>query len=300
MKNLVFALLFLFLLFSGFSDNQIWVKAKMPVNVHAGDRFTVELTINKLDLQNFAEFKQTLPAGFTAFEKQSGNAGFSFKNQTVKFSWVRLPRSPLVTISYDVLVKEDVKGQFSLPGQFTYIYKNQRGTAQIENDKINVFSKGERFVNNNNQTENTGLNFPPKDAKAIQCIRIRPQFLPKYNAYTVTLLVSMGNIQGKSKIEEIIPDGYIASLIETKGGTFTFDNNKVEIIWNKIPASTNIEISYKLVPKSSKSPRLAISGRFIYISNGMDFSVPIQETEREMLNKTNDPNKSDVYNYFNN
>jgi hypothetical protein len=299
MKNLVFVLLFLFLLLSGFSDTQIWVRAKMPINVYAGDRFTVEITINKLDLQNFAEFKQTLPVGFTAIEKQSGSANFSFKNQTVKFSWVRLPRTQLVNISYDLLVNENIKGQFTLPGQFTYIYKNQRGTAQILNDKIYVYSKGERN-NSSNQVQNYNLNFPPKDVKTIQCLRLKPQFSVKYNTYTVTLFVSTGDIQGKFKIEEIIPNGYTASLIDTKGGLFTFDNNKVEIIWNKLPVSKNYEITYKLVPKPNISSRLLISGKLIYISNGIDYNVPIQETERELLNKPIDPNKSDVYNYFNN
>jgi len=305
MKKCAFSLLFAFLLLSGFTDNQVWVKAKMPNNVYAGDRFTVEITINKLDLQNFAEYKQSLPDGFTAIEKQSGAANFSFKKQVVKFTWVRLPRVPVIVLTYDVLVNENIKGQFSIPGQFTYIYNNQRGTVQLSNDKINVYIKGERFNNNNNisnnQTVSDNFTFPPKDPGKVQCLRLRPEYSVKFNSYLVTLLVSLGNIQGKSKIEEYIPSGFTASMIDCKGALFTFDNNKVEMIWNKMPAQKNFEISYKIVPNPNNSTRLILTGRMVYISDGISYTLPIQETERSMLNKTsgNEPNKTDIYNYFN-
>jgi hypothetical protein len=143
--KIIIALLFSSILFTGFSDNQVWVKAKMPLDVYSGDKFTVEITINKLDLQHFAEFRQKLPNGFIAKGKQMGESDFSFKEQTVKFTWLRLPREQQIIISYEVQLNENIKGQFSLPGQFTYIYKNQRGTADLQDYKINVFTKGDSF-----------------------------------------------------------------------------------------------------------------------------------------------------------
>jgi hypothetical protein len=297
MKKIYLALFLSFLLFSGFTDNQIWVRARMPFNVHAGDKFTIEITINKLDLQHFADFKQKLPEGFLAMERQSGGADFNFSNQVVKFTWLRLPRVPTITLSYDVIVKENVKGQFTLPGQFTYIYKNQRGTAILNDDKINVYPKGVAF-SDNSQIQAGNLSFPPKDPRIVQCLRLKPTYSQRDNAMIVKLLVSSGSIPSAAKIEEIIPAGYFPGLIDSKNATFTFENNKVEFIWKKMPDQKNFEISYKLVPLKANTPIPVISGRLLYFSQGKDYPVPIYEIEPEMLNNNNNKDKNEIYDFF--
>jgi len=144
MKWIFIAHLYYFL-FTGYTNQQVWVKAKMPEKVYAGDKFTIEITINKLDLQHFAEYKQVLPAGFVPKVKKSGGADYSFKNNTVKYTWLRLPPEQKVTVSYEVQINENIKGKYTLPGQFVYFYKNQRGNATINENMIQVFSKGEKL-----------------------------------------------------------------------------------------------------------------------------------------------------------
>jgi len=299
MNKLILGLLFSFFVLSGFQDNQIWIKAKMPYNVHAGDKFTVEITINKLDLQHFAELKQKLPAGFRAIEKQSGAADFSFSDQMVKFTWLRLPRSPQITISYDVWVDANLKGDFSMPAQFTYIYKNQRGTANLAQDKIRVYARGEVFSYTDNQV-NSDINFPPKNALKVQCLRIKPTYDQTQNALVVKLLVSRGAIQSAAKIEEKIPVGFIATLIDGKGATFSFENNKAEFIWKRMPDDRNFEISYRLTSLRSNPAPPSITGNLVYLSTGSLQSTPIIEVEANRLNKsTENMNKEDVMNFFN-
>lgn len=273
----------------------------MPANIHAGDKFTIEITVNKLDLQHFAELKQKLPNGFKAIEKQSGDAQFSFKDQTVKFTWVRLPRAPQFTLSYDVVVDATIKGNFSLPAQFTYIYKNQRGTATLDNDKIKVYAKGETFINNQNVVGNE-LSYPPKNTSLVQCLRIKPYYSKESKGFIVKLLVSRGNIQSAAKIEEKIPVGYNAQLVEGKTATFTFENNKVEFIWKKMPAEKNFEITYKLLPNKVNPQLPVINGNFnYYLVGGSIQSTEIKEVDQNNLNKAAEPDfdKKEVMNFFN-
>ncbi|RLD65518.1 MAG: hypothetical protein DRI95_08510 [Bacteroidetes bacterium] len=138
MKLLIIATITTILAFSGISDKQVSVHAKFPPSVYSGDRFTIEITINKMDLKHFAEFSQKLPKGFTAIKKNSQSADFYFHKQFVKLVWLRLPRQAKFTVSYDIIVNASVKGVYKLPGQFTYIYNNQRGNVYLNDLEITV------------------------------------------------------------------------------------------------------------------------------------------------------------------
>jgi hypothetical protein len=301
MKSTFFVLIGAFFLFSGFTDNQIWVRAKMPFSVFAGDRFTVEITINKLDLQQFAEFKQTLPAGFNAIQKEPGKADFSFKNQVVKFTWIRLPREPRITISYDILIGENIKGQFKLPGEFVYIYKNQRGTAVLANDVINVSAKGEAIINTISPDNENNVYFPPKNPQKIQCIRIKPTLTQSQDAYIVRLLISRSNILGRLKIEEIIPEGYTVSIIDIQKATFAIDKKRVEFNWSKMPDQRDFEIRYRLTPKARNMLPPVLSGQMVYFSGGQQFFIPVIELAPEKLNPPdNQRTNSPIHDFFRN
>jgi len=304
MNKLIIGFIFSFFAISGIQDDQIWIKAKIPYNVHAGDRFTIEITVNKLDLQHFAELKQKLPKGFRAIEDQSGAADFSFRDQIVKFTWLRLPRSPQLTISYDIVVGIGLKGEFNLPTQFTYIYKNQRGTTNLKDDRIRVYAPGEVFSytpreENNNNINKNGISFPPKNPLLVQCLRIKPAFANGQKNLIVKLLVSRGTIQSAARIEENIPFGYSASLIDSKGATFSFDNNKVEFIWKKMPRNKNFEISYRLSPVSVNVQSPNITGEFAYFNGGSLQTTVIQQVDNNLKKTAEDVNKSDVMNFFN-
>lgn len=240
----------------------------------------IEVIINKMDLQHFAEFKQTLPEGFSAIEANSGSADFSFKDQQVKFTWLRLPREPKITVSYKIQVSEHAKGKFKLPGQFIYIYKNQRGIAGLENDIIHVFPKGQGFISKSGQNVQN-LSFPPNDPKKIQCLRLKPVYSQEDNTFLVKLLVSTGSLTGASRIEEILPDKYTATAIETGGANFTFDNNKAIFTWKKKPSKKNFEIIYRVSSVNRHTSGIFISGNFYYFSDGKAVSQPVYDFEQQ-------------------
>ena len=123
-------------LFTSLSDNQVSILTTMPESVKAGEKFAVEITINKFNLQQFAEFKQDFPPGFTIINVQPGSANYTNRNQTLKFTWLRLPAQQTIRLRYEVIISKNVKGDFKLPGQFTYFYQNQRGFIEVNKDKV--------------------------------------------------------------------------------------------------------------------------------------------------------------------
>jgi len=301
MKNLLIAAISsIFFAFSGLTDNQVWVHAKFPPSVYSGDRFTVEITINKMSLKHFAEFRQKLPKGFTAVEKVSQSADFHFSNQFVKLVWLRLPRQAQFKVSYDILVDASLKGIYKIPGQFTYIYNNQRGNVYLNDLEITVHPRGASF-DFNKELRSGNIMYPPTNPNLVQCLRIKPFYSKNQNSIIVKLLVSRGIITSAAKIEEQIPNGYKASLIESRNASFSFDNKKVEFIWDKLPLEKNFEISYKLSPISFNPQIPKIKGSFTYLGKGQIQTSEIVEIDVNSPKNDKNPNlnNNDILNFFN-
>jgi len=301
MKNIIIvAISFIFFSFSGISDNQVWVHANYPSSVYSGDQFTIEITINKMSLKHFAEFRQKLPKGFTAVERVSQSADFHFNNQFVKLVWLRLPRQAQFKVSYDIRVDASVKGVFKLPGQFTYIYNNQRGNVYLNNLEITVYPRGQSF-DFNKELRSGNFQFPPADTNLVQCLRMKPFYSKDQKSIIVKLLVSRGIVKSAAKIEEQIPEGYRASLIEAENASFSFERQKVEFIWNKLPIQKNFEISYKLSPISFNPQLPKINGSFMYLGGGQLQTSKIIELDvnQKKNDKIPNSNNNDILNFFN-
>lgn len=300
MKHIIVAILSFFFAFAGISDNQVWVHTKYPSSVYSGDKFTIEVTINKMSLKHFAEFRQELPKGFTATEKVSQSADFHFTNQFVKLVWLRLPRQAQFTISYEIQVAASAKGVYKIPGQFTYIYNNQRGTIYLSDLEITVHPRGQSF-DFNKELRSANIQFPPADSNLVQCLRLKPFYSKDQKSIVVKLLISRGIVKSAAKIEENIPTGYKASLIQTGNANFSFERQKVSFIWNKLPIRKNFEISYKLTPISFNPELPKINGSFMYLANGQLQTAKINEINavQQKKDKSEELENNNFLNYFN-
>ncbi len=78
------------------------------------------------------------------------------------------------------------------------------------------------------------------------------------------------------KVEEFIPNGFVASEIENSDGFFSFENNMVKILWMTMPDKTNISVSYEIVAESDTEKKPSIHGVVSYLNH--DKSI-----QKEML-----------------
>lgn len=88
--------------------------------------------------------------------------------------------------------------------------------------------------------------------------------------------VTKGNIGAFAKFQCDLPAGTSAAAGDTKSGNFTFENNRVKIVWVSLPADPTFTFSVKITLASSASGAINIASQFYYLENNVkkEFDVP--------------------------
>ncbi len=300
--NLI-ALLAIKLIFGG----DVSVEQKVPDSVNAGETFSIEVTINKGDREGFAKWQQKLPEGFIAKAKSSEGATFSFKNQDVKLIWMALPEKETITIIYDIETDPNLSGDFNIEGKFSFIEENDRKdiTAEIKTIKVsseNILANSEDGVdsedlvdNTNNDetidetdTEELGDNVDNSETIASNTVSEGFEFVTydedinisrkvthiENGEYLVELEIEKGAHNSFGKIEEYVPEGFIASSNENNSGIFSFNKNVVKILWMALPKKADFKVSYNLKSSSDLLDQVRLHGMFSYLK--IDESVQLE------------------------
>ena len=245
----MFVLLVLNLLFS-----EVSVNMNAPGQVEAGNEIYVEITLDKSDFDSFARFQQEIPAGLTPVPVNTANADFSFKDQKVKFIWLKLPSEQKITIGYKLQVDQRLKGTFNLKGTFSYIVNNERKSVELDPKFISISPSATvdpKLIVDINDFKNlvSPVQKTVVGVDQVKCIRQTPYLAEgATKEYIINLLVNKGQKEKFAKIQETIPNGYSAVAIESKKAIFTFKDQTVKLLWMNLPADPYFVVSYKLVP----------------------------------------------------
>ena len=270
-----------------FSDVDINMNA--PEQVEAGNEIYVEITLNKSDFDSFARFQQEIPAGLTPIPVNTANADFSFKDQKVKFIWLKLPADQEITISYKLQVDERLKGTFNLTGMFSYIAENERKSVEVQPKLIAITPSSSidpKLIVDINDFKN--LVKPAQKTESgimqVKCIRQTPYLTETGDAYRINLLVNKGAKEKFAKIQENVPEGYTAVAIESKDAIFTFKDQTVKLLWMNLPSDPYFVVSYKLVPNNETEGTPQLDGTFSYIEDDNTLSINITEKNVNLQN----------------
>lgn len=93
--------------------------------------------------------------------------------------------------------------------------------------------------------------------------------------FTVEVTINKGSIAGFGKLQQNLPEGLIASVIDAKGGNFSFREQVVKIIWMSLPPGTEYTASYKVSVDSDVSGEQTITGKFQYLQNNERTAVEL-------------------------
>lgn len=85
--------------------------------------------------------------------------------------------------------------------------------------------------------------------------------------FTVEINVKKDGMKGFARIQEILPAGLTALALDSKGGTFSFIDQKVKIIWDNLPAEEDVKVSYRVMASENASGDMTITGAFSYVEN---------------------------------
>ncbi len=110
----------------------------VPSNFKAGEEVVVEVTITKEGVGGFAKVQQTLPEGFIAEVLDAKGATFSYKDNIVKFIWMALPAENEFKVTYKLKTTEDVEGDFSIVGKFSFIDNNERKNIVMPASAVSI------------------------------------------------------------------------------------------------------------------------------------------------------------------
>lgn len=83
--------------------------------------------------------------------------------------------------------------------------------------------------------------------------------------FTVSLTIHKGKIEGFARLQQYLPEGFIAREGESKGADFIFEENSVKFNWLKLPKESDFTISYKISTVSGLSGKKIINGVFVYV-----------------------------------
>jgi hypothetical protein len=288
----IFQLVVILLIKLLFGDVSMNMEA--PGQIDAGKEITVQVTLNKGNINGFSRFQMDLPLGITASNISSANADFSFRDQKVRLIWLRLPSDETITFSFSILCNERLKGEFELAGKFSFIEDNERKNVDLKPQKLAIVPSPSIDPSLIVDIKDFGkAAFPELTGTGgeIACIRQKPVWSDTNNEFLVTLLVNKESLKKFAKIEETVPPGFTAVNVESKDGIFTYKDNKAKFLWMNLPNDPYFTVSYKLIP-SNGNKQAAINGVFSYIVDDKTKVIPILEKDVDLANLTPESVKS--------
>jgi hypothetical protein len=91
--------------------------------------------------------------------------------------------------------------------------------------------------------------------------------------YRLTKSPTMGSF---AKFQADLPAGFTAESADIKGGNFTFENNRVKIVWVSLPGDAAFDFAFKMTAPSTASGSITFAPQFFYLENNVkkEYIVP--------------------------
>lgn len=282
-------------IYTFFFVDPVIVKTNFPENAKPGSEFVAEITINKGSLAGFAKFQLELPQGFTAKENDSKGGSFTLSGQTAKIIWTSVPSSPEFSIKMTIVVDASASGDKTVTGKYSYIENNNKMQTEIAPVTVKIPATSDPVVTNTTPTETTASTATTaattENTNTVSAVKegdvlvsvTRNITTGQSGEYEVELKIKKDGTKGFAKLQEKMPEGYVASAGKTDGSSFSSSvpDRTVKFIWTGLPPNEELVVSYKLVPKKgAKIPSPAfVEGEFSYLENSQSRKFKIEKQD---------------------
>lgn len=95
-----------------------------------------------------------------------------------------------------------------------------------------------------------------------------PNYIKPGDSFDLSITITKGQLSGFSKFQMMFPEGMTVENVDTKGGTFSFVDQKLKVIWVGLPSEAAFSIQFKVTTSGSTEGTFDLGGKFSYISNG--------------------------------
>ncbi len=107
------------------------VSATRTITLTSESEALVDVVINKGAIRGFGKLQETIPAGFSALEKNSAEAIFTTQDRIAKFVWLNLPASNEIKLSYKLRSNGQPDAEYTLNGEFGYLLNDETQKAVL-------------------------------------------------------------------------------------------------------------------------------------------------------------------------
>jgi hypothetical protein len=83
--------------------------------------------------------------------------------------------------------------------------------------------------------------------------------------YLVELHIDKDGLKSFGKVEEYIPEGYVANEFESGEGRFSMEDNVLKILWMSLPENREIKISYEMQSLGDELDSATVHGVFSFL-----------------------------------
>lgn len=118
---------------------QIITDIAMPLQIKAGDKKLVKISIDKRDLVSKGEFIQTFPDGFLIDIVESDGGVVDYNVGKLSIKWANLPEKSKLNIAYKMSPGNLSPQNISIPGNFVY---EEKGEIKVKQFKNNLMVEG--------------------------------------------------------------------------------------------------------------------------------------------------------------
>lgn len=274
MKSFIIGINILGIIFLGYvQTSELEITQNLPATMAAGEEALITVEINKSDVSGFAKYQLIVSEGLQIEVVESAGASFTFNDQKAKFIWMALPSAKTFTLKYRVIANADAAGVLEIKSRFSYIYKNERKNFILDNHSIAIGGATGDVIA---QDDNAPLNI---NAEALAQRNVKSVGI---NQWETEIVISKSNLEGFSKIEETIPQGYTALNLSSNGAVFSLNDLTIKYIWSDIPQTQNVRVKYKLLPVvAMDGTKPEVFGTFSYLKGEETISMPIIDSDIE-------------------
>ena len=270
-KTSLLAVNFIGILFAGlFTTDDVIVENNIPTLLSPGQKQEVQVVINKGEVQGFSKMELSLPMGLTATPGDTKGGSFTFSGQKAKFVWMTLPTEASFTVTYFIESAENLEGNYSIDGTFSYVKENKREDIRIPSRSVNV----------QKQLSPT----PEEVAQTMPGVKVEEEVVDMVcertiskisdTEYEIGLTVRNNIIQGTlARLLETVPEMCTTETGNAGGATVTQQGNTIKFVWFEAPNANEFSCSYKISCTESTAP--TISGVFSYVLNGDPYDLPV-------------------------
>ncbi len=83
--------------------------------------------------------------------------------------------------------------------------------------------------------------------------------------FEVTVTISKGSLTDYSRFSQDLPLGLTATNVQSPNADFSFDNQRIRIIWLKLPEVEEIKVSYNIMVDERLKGKFILGGVFAYV-----------------------------------